>query len=50
MAYKLLGMGVWKGAKWYLRRRVNTRKLLLVGGLLALAGGGAAVALRSGDA
>lgn len=48
MAYKLLGMGVWKGAKWYLRRRVNTRKVLLVGGLVALGAGGLVVALRSG--
>jgi hypothetical protein len=47
MGYKLLGMGVWKAGKWYLRRRVDTRKVLVVGVLLALVGGGAAVALRS---
>ncbi|MFL5845044.1 MAG: hypothetical protein ACJ762_10150 [Solirubrobacteraceae bacterium] len=47
MGYKLLGFTVWKGAKWYLRRRVDGRKVALAGGLLALAGGGLVVALRS---
>lgn len=48
MGYKLLGFVVWKGARIYLRRRVNTRKILLAGGALALGAGGLAVALRSG--
>ena len=39
MAYKLLGMTVWKGAKWFLRRKYGAAmapKPLLAGGLLAL--------------
>jgi hypothetical protein len=57
MFYKLLGMAVWKGAKWYLGRRVPVStgsgagtKALIVGGTLAL-GVGAAVVLgkRAGD-
>jgi hypothetical protein len=53
MFYKLLGMAVWNGAKWYLRRRVGPNrgtKALAVGGALAL-GVGAAVVLakRAGD-
>ncbi len=51
MGYKLLGFVVWKGARLYLRRRYGTlfskRRLLLGGGLLALAAGGAAIALKS---
>jgi hypothetical protein len=37
MAYKLLGMVVWKGAKWFLRRKYGAAmapKPLLAGGLL----------------
>jgi hypothetical protein len=49
MAYKLLGMGVWKAAKWYLRRRIDTRKLLLAGGVVALGAGAVAFALSSRD-
>jgi hypothetical protein len=53
MFYKLLGMAVWNGAKWYLGRRFGSRpggRALVVGGVLAL-GAGAAVALaRRGDA
>lgn len=48
MGYKLLGYFVWKGARLYLRRRVDKRKVFVVGGLLALGAGGLAVALRSG--
>lgn len=48
MGYKLLGFVVWKGARMYLRRRVNLRKVFVVGGVLALGAGGLAVALRSG--
>ena len=46
MAYKLLGMVVWKGARLYLRRRVNTRKLALGAGI-AVAGVAAAAYLLS---
>jgi hypothetical protein len=49
MGYKLLGFAVWKGARWYVRRRVNMRKVVVVGGVLALGAGGLVVALRSGD-
>jgi hypothetical protein len=35
MLYKALGFAVWKGAKWYVRRKLPPRKLL-VGGALAL--------------
>jgi hypothetical protein len=35
MFYKALGFAVWKGAKWYVGRKVPQRKLL-VGGALAL--------------
>jgi hypothetical protein len=37
MAYKLLGMLVWKAGKWFLRRRYRTvmaPKPVLAGGLL----------------
>jgi hypothetical protein len=36
MLYKALGFAVWKGAKWYVGRKLPPRKLL-VGGALALA-------------
>ena len=42
MAYKLLGMAVWKGAKWFLRRKYGAAmapKPLLAGGLLILVAG-----------
>ena len=49
MFYKLLGMAVWKGAKWYLGRRVSS-KALVAGGVLALGVGAAAVlAKRASD-
>ena len=35
MLYKALGFAVWKGAKWYVGRKLPPRKLL-VGGALAL--------------
>ncbi len=42
MVYKLLGWAVWKGAKWFLRRRYGAVMvpvpLLAGGGLLAAAG------------
>jgi hypothetical protein len=39
--YKLLGFAVWRGGKWYLRKRIPSRRKLLVaaaGGASALAG------------
>jgi hypothetical protein len=49
MGYKLLGFTVWKAGRWYLRRRVDTRKVAVAGGALALGTGGLLLALRSGD-
>ena len=46
MFYKLLGMAVWNGGKWYLGRRLGSNtgsKALVAGGLLALGLAGAAV-------
>jgi hypothetical protein len=39
--YKLLGFAVWKGARWYLARRLNLRRLaakaaIALGALVAL--------------
>jgi hypothetical protein len=43
MAYKLLGFVVWRGAKWYLGRKLGTlsasRKVLVTGALAAAAAG-----------
>jgi hypothetical protein len=36
MFYKALGYAVWKGAKWYVGRKLPPRKVL-VGGAMALA-------------
>jgi hypothetical protein len=39
MAYKLLGMAVWKSARWFLRRKYGAAmapKPVLAGGLLVL--------------
>jgi hypothetical protein len=49
MSYKLLGFVVWKGAKWYLGRRVGPKmglKAAAAGGGLLLAAGVAALLLR----
>ncbi|MEA2249118.1 MAG: hypothetical protein QOH46_3647 [Solirubrobacteraceae bacterium] len=35
MLYKALGFAVWKGAKWYIGRRLPSRRVLL-GGILAV--------------
>jgi hypothetical protein len=46
MFYKLLGMAVWRGAKWYLGRRVGPRpglRTLAIGGAVALGIGTAAM-------
>ena len=50
MFYKALGFAVWKGAKWYVGRKLPSRKLL-VGGALALAVATVVVvgAKRNGD-
>ena len=51
MAYKLLGMVVWKGAKLFLRRKygaTHAPKPLLAGGVLALVLG-AVLLLRRGS-
>jgi len=39
--YRLLGYVVWQGGKWYLRRRLPSRRRLALGGL------GAVVALTA---
>ena len=53
MAYKLLGMAVWKGAKWFLRRKYGaamTPKPVLAGGaLLVIVGIVLAIWQRGGD-
>jgi hypothetical protein len=53
MGYKLLGMGVWKGGKWFLRRKYGTAmapKPVLAGALLlVLLGVALATRSRSGD-
>jgi hypothetical protein len=52
MAYKLLGMAVWKGAKLFLRRRYGPTyapKPLLAGGVALVVVGIALVALQKRD-
>ncbi|MEA2279614.1 MAG: hypothetical protein QOK21_221 [Solirubrobacteraceae bacterium] len=52
MGYRLLGFVVWKGAKWYLGRRVGPhprRKAALAGGALALSAAALALALKRGS-
>jgi hypothetical protein len=51
MGYKLLGFAVWKGAKWYLGRRIGPHartKVAVAGGVLALGVGALVVVLRGG--
>jgi hypothetical protein len=43
--YKLLGYVVWRAGKWYLRRRLPSRRLALGAGLGLLAAGAGAAAL-----
>jgi hypothetical protein len=51
MGYKLLGYVVWKGAKWYLGRRVGSppgrTKAMLAGGALLLGAGAIVILGRS---
>jgi hypothetical protein len=52
MFYKLLGMAVWNGTKWYVGRRVGRKpgaKALAVGGVLALGIGAAAVLAKRSE-
>ena len=42
---RLLGFIVWEGAKWYARRRLPSRRRVLLTGLLAGAGAVALVAI-----
>lgn len=54
MGYKLLGLLVWRGARWYVGRKYpDAPRKLLIGGVVAagMIAGGAAVAQRgrSGD-
>ena len=45
MGYKVLGYAVWRGGKWYLRRRFpNARRNVAVGGGVGLVVAGSAVA------
>jgi hypothetical protein len=43
--YKLLGYAVWHGGKWYLRRRLPSRRKLALAGAGALLASGAGLAL-----
>jgi hypothetical protein len=48
MGYKLLGVVVWKGAKWFLRRKYGATMIpvpVLAAGVV-LAGAGVALAVR----
>jgi hypothetical protein len=49
--YTLVGYVVWQGAKWYLRRRLPSRRALALGGVGALSGltGAAVLAKRLTD-
>ena len=50
MLYKALGFAVWKGAKWYVGRKLPSRKLMLGGALaIGVATLVAAGAKRNGD-
>jgi hypothetical protein len=49
MGYKMLGYVVWRGARWYIRRRVagGAKRKLALAGVAALAIGGAVAAGRA---
>jgi hypothetical protein len=46
MFYKALGYAVWKGARWYLGRRLPSRRLLLAGALATVVATAVAVGAR----
>jgi hypothetical protein len=51
MLYKLLGMAVWNGGKWYMGRRFGPHagsKALVVGAVVALGLGAATVLAKRG--
>jgi hypothetical protein len=48
MAYKLLGVIVWKGAKWFVRRKYGTEpRSVLAGALLGALATGVLLAARA---
>ena len=53
MLYRLLGMAVWKGARFYLRRkyggRTPSRLVAALGGVLVVGAGAALFAARHGN-
>ena len=52
MGYKLLGMAVWKGAKWFLRRKYGAAmapKPLLAGGIVLVLLGAVFAARQRGQ-
>jgi hypothetical protein len=48
--YKLLGMLVWRGGKWYLRRRLPSTRTLVLSALVGLSAlvAGSLIARRAG--
>ena len=46
MLYKALGFAVWKGAKWYLGRKLPPARLLAGAGLAAVAATAVAVGAK----
>ena len=46
MLYKALGFAVWKGAKWYLGRKVKPTRLLVGAGVAAAVATGLAVGAK----
>jgi hypothetical protein len=36
-SYRLLGYVVWRGAKWYVRRRLPSKRRIALGGFVAMA-------------
>jgi hypothetical protein len=44
-AYKLLGLAVWRGAKWYVRKRLPPTRRIVTATLAAITGMSAAVVL-----